>query len=178
MISQLQGEQKISNHYSLFILVLIPVMLSSCIFHESVNASSQTNQASSKIQEANNALNQAFAAIVAAEKVGVNTTDLILQLSVAADILTQTENSFRSDNMTSVLSELVAINSIIQNVTVSAHDAEQTFAHSQTWSIPMFSLIGVLAFVLLMLLIWRFFSRRYIFEINNKKLEGGNSETE
>ena len=58
----------------------------------------QTDQAGSKLQAANDAVNQAFNAVLDAEKAGANVTDLMAQINVAESILTQTENSYRTEN--------------------------------------------------------------------------------
>jgi hypothetical protein len=56
----------------------------------------QTDQTASKLQAANTAVEETFNAVLDAEKAGANVTGLLAQLNVAAGVLAQAENSFRT----------------------------------------------------------------------------------
>ena len=58
-------------------------------------ATAQIDQTTSKLQVANTAVNQAFSAVLDAEKAGANVTDLLFQLNYAQDVLAKAENSYR-----------------------------------------------------------------------------------
>jgi hypothetical protein len=77
--------------------LLAILTLSLCILCVYPSAA-QTDQTTSKLQVANAAVNQAFNAVLDAEKAGANVTGLLAQLNVAAGILAQAENSYRTGN--------------------------------------------------------------------------------
>jgi len=64
-------------------------LIEDCVF-------AQADQTSSKLQTANTAVGRAFNAVLDAEKAGANVTDLLSQLNVAAGILAQAENLYRT----------------------------------------------------------------------------------
>ena len=74
------------------ISLLALLILSMCI--QSFNLTSgQIEHTTSKLQAANTAVNQAFNAVLDAEKAGANVTDLLVQINTAQGILAQAENS-------------------------------------------------------------------------------------
>ena len=70
-------------------------MVSACFFVNPI-ANAQPDQASSKLQAANAAVNQAFNFVLAAEKAGVNVTGLLNQLNNANSLLALAENVNRN----------------------------------------------------------------------------------
>ena len=130
----------------------------------------QTDQTASKLQAANTAVERAFNAVLDAEKAGANVTGLLAQLNVAAGVLAQAENSFRTGDFNTSAVQADNVLPIAQEVTNSAQDAKQTAlvsGQNAFWFTIAFTEIGASVFVLVLFLVWRRFKRGYI-----KKLPG------
>ncbi len=89
-------------------------------------AIAQTDQAASKLQAANTAVNQAFNAVLDAEAAGANVTDLLAQINTAQGILAQAENSYRTGDTNTASTQADSVLPIAQQVTVDAQNAKQT----------------------------------------------------
>jgi len=130
----------------------------------------QTDQTASKLQAANTAVERAFNAVLDAEKAGANVTGLLAQLNVAAGVLAQAENSFRTGDFNTSAVQADNVLPIAQEVTNSAQDAKQTAlvsGQNAFWFTIAFTEIGASVFVLVLFLVWRRFKRGY-----KKKLLG------
>ena len=130
----------------------------------------QTDQTSAKLQAANTAIDQAFNAVLDAEKTGANVTGLLAQLNVAGSEIAQAENSYRAENFSGAATLANRVLPIAQAVTASAQNAKQAALVSDRnnfWFTIAFSGIGAVVFVLVLFLIWRRFKRSYM-----KKLLG------
>ncbi len=134
----------------------------------------QTDQTSSKLQAANTAVNQAFNAVLAAEKAGANVTGLLAQLNVAEGDLAQAENSYRTGDSNTAAAQADSVLPIAQQVTTAAQNAKQTAivsGQNAFWSTIAFTVIGAFVFVLALFLVWRWFKRRYINNLSQAKPE-------
>jgi hypothetical protein len=100
-----------------------------------------------------------------AEKAGANVTGLLAQLNVAAGVLAQAENSFRTGDFNTSATQVDSVLPIAQEVTNSAQDAKQTAlvsGQNAFWFTIAFTEIGASVFVLVLFLVWRRFKRGYI----------------
>ena len=152
---------------------LIILMLSVCLLSVQ-HTTAQTDQAASKLQAANTAINQAFNAVLDAEKAGANVTDLLPQLSYAQGVLANAENSYRTGAFTKASIQADNVLPIVEKVTVSAQNSEQTALDSGQnafWSTIAFTVIGAIVFVLALFLVWRWFKRSYIKNLSDAKPE-------
>jgi hypothetical protein len=134
----------------------------------------QTDQTASKLQAANAAVEQAFNAVLDAEKAGANVTALLAQLNVAAGILAQAENSYRTGDNNTAAAQADSVLPIAQEVTIAAQDAKQTAVGSGPnafWFPIAFTEIGAIVFVLVLFLVWRRFKRSYISKLHEAKPE-------
>lgn len=77
------------------------------------------------MQAANAAVNQAFNAVLAAEKAGANVTDLLSQLNVATNLLAQAENANRTGDSNTVITNVDNVLSVTQQIMASSLDAKQ-----------------------------------------------------
>lgn len=153
--------------------ILVFLVLCSCLQNEHF-VFAQTDQSQSKLQSANNAFEQAFNAVLNAEKAGANVTGMVAQLNVAANILAQAENSYRTGDLTAVSAQADSVISIAQQVTISAQNDKQTAlaaGQNNFWFIIAFTEIGAGVFVLALILIWRRLKRRYIKSLYERKPE-------
>ena len=134
----------------------------------------QSDQTASKLQAANNAVEQAFNAVWDAEKAGANVTGLLVQLNDAAGILAQAENSYRTGDSNTAAVQADSVLPIAQEVTIAAQDAKQTAlvsGQNAFWSLIAFTVIGSFVFVLVLFLVWRWFKRSYIKSLSEVKPE-------
>jgi len=153
---------------------LLAILLLSLCFVGLNTAFAQTNQANSKLQEANIAVNQAFNAVLDAEKAGANVTDLLTQINTAQSILAQADNSFRTGDSNTAATQADSVLPIAQQVTLDAQNAKQTaIVSSQNafWTTIALTIVGVSVFALVLFLVWRRFRQNYIKGLSESKPE-------
>ena len=155
------------------ISLLALLMLNICLFgvHTAI---AQTNQADSKLQAANSAVEQALNAVLDAERAGANVTDLLSQLNYAEGKLTQAEISFRTGYSNKAAVQADNVLPIAQQVTTAAQVAKQTALDSgqiSFWSSIVSTVVGALVFVLVLFLVWGWFKRSYFKSLSDAKPE-------
>jgi len=127
-----------------------------------------------QIQAANTAVEQAFNAVLDAEKNGANVTDLISQLNNATGILAQAENSYRTGDFNTATVQADNVLPIAQEVASAAQTAKQTASadgQNANLSTLAFTAIGAFVFIEALFLVWRWFKHRYIKNLPNAKSE-------
>jgi len=147
--------------------------LCSCLYSEHY-VFAQTDQTASKLQAANNAVEQAFNAVLDAEKAGASVTGLLAQLNVAEGDLVQAENAYRTGDSNTAIAEANSVLPIAQQVTTAAQNAKQTATVSGKnafWSTIAFTVIGAVVFVLALFLVWRRIKRSYLKSLSEAKPE-------
>ena len=157
-----------------FIIILFVILTLSVCFLSVQQATAQTDSATSKLQAANTAVDQAFNAVLDAEKAGANVTDLLAHLNTAQGLLAQAENSDRTGDINTAATQADSVLPIAQQVTNEAQDAKQTaIVSSQNgfWFTIALTVIGVFVFVLVLSLVWRRFKRNYIERLSEAKPE-------
>jgi CHASE3 domain sensor protein len=157
-----------------FIIILFVILTLSVCFLSVQQATAQTDSATSKLQAAHTEVDQAFNAVLDAEKAGANVTDLLTQLNTAQGLLAQAENSDRTGVINTAATQADSVLPIAQQVTNEAQDAKQTaIVSSQNafWSPITLTVIGVFIFVLVLFLVWRLFKRYYIERLSEAKPE-------
>ena len=164
----MSGRCKLSRISLLAILVL------SMCFLSGHSAIAQTNQAESKLQLANDAVNQAFNAVLDAEKADANVTDLLAQLNYAVGILAQAEHSYRIGDSNKAAVQADNVLPITQQITTAAQSAKQTALVSNQnafWLLIGSIVIGALGFILVLFLVWGWFKRSYFKSLSDAKPE-------
>ena len=135
----------------------------------------QSDLTISELQEAENAVELAFNLVLDAEKVGANVTVLIGRLNVATDLLAGAEMAFRVGDVSGALEKAAGVFAIAAEVekdAVSAMGFEASFErYNAGWSIAIISIVAGFTFVLLMLIIWRWFTQNYIKGLRDSKPE-------
>jgi len=134
----------------------------------------QTNQTNDKLQAANTAVDQAFSAVLDAEKAGANVTGLLAQLNTADGLLAQAENSIRTGDSTTAAAQADSVLPIAQQVTTAAQSAKQTaIVSSQNafWLTMALTVIGSIMFILVLFLVWRRFKQSYLKRLSEAKPE-------
>ena len=160
--------------YKLSSKSLLPILLLSLCFVGLNTAFAQTNQANSKLQEANIAVNQAFNAVLDSEKAGANVTDLLARINIAEGILAQAENSYRSGDTNTAAAQADNVLSIAQQITTSAQNAKQNAiisSQNNFWLTIAFTVGWTIMFLAVLDLFWLWFKRRYIKNLSEAKPE-------
>lgn len=163
-----------STRCKLSTISLLAIILLSTFLFGLHSAFAQTDQVDSKLQAANECVNQAFNAVLDAEKAGANVTNLLAQLNTAEGILALAENSFRTGDFSTATAQADSVLPIAQEVTTAAQEAKQTASVSEQnafWSTIVFTVIGAFVFVLALILVWRRFKRNYIKSLSDAKPE-------
>lgn len=134
----------------------------------------QSNEVQSKLDAARASINQAFTSVMEAEAAGANINNLVSQMNDALGLLAQAENAFRQNDFdaTSIKADgalLLAgqINTAAQNARESASSSRQ----SSFWLSIVFSIIGIVIFLVVLFQIWRWFKQRYTRNLLNLKPE-------
>jgi hypothetical protein len=134
----------------------------------------QSDQAQSKIQAADSAVNKAFQAIVKAEKAGANVTDLLAQLNIAADLLAQAENAYTSGDLslaTSKADSAVALAFQVNSAAAAAEKDAAVATQDNLLTTVIFSVVGSAIFVVALFIVWRWFKGNYIKRLSGSKPE-------
>jgi CHASE3 domain sensor protein len=167
------------SRYRLSSITLLASLVLCICFFGIYPSIAQSDQAASKLQAADTAVNQAFNAVVDAEAAGANVTDLLAQINTAQAILAQAENSYRTGDTNAASTQADSVLPIAQKVTLDAQNAKQTaIVSSQTafWSTIALTVIGVFVFVLVLFLVWRRFKGNYIKGLSEAKPEVVNNQ--
>lgn len=134
----------------------------------------QSNEVQSKLDAARASINQAFTSVMEAEAAGANINNLISQMNDALGLLAQAENAFWQNDFdaTAIKADgalLLAgqINTAAQNARESASSSRQ----SSFWLSIVFSIIGIVIFLVVLFQIWRWFKQRYTRNLLNLKIE-------
>ena len=98
---------------------LLTILLLSICLLDIHKAFAQTDQTNSKLPTANDAANQAFNAVLDAEKSDVIVIDLLPRLINATRILAQAENSFLTGDFNTVAAKANSVILLVQQVSTA-----------------------------------------------------------
>jgi hypothetical protein len=143
-----------------FLLVLVLVGL----FSHGVFVVRGADEASSSVGEADVAVRRAFNATLEAEGAGANVSGLIVRLNEAGGILTEAEIALGNGNSSEAASKAVQCIGIAQSVKSDADVLKASAlekARTVFWASLAFSVVGIVAFVVVLMLVWRWFKRGY-----------------
>jgi len=160
----------------LFSLVFMAFSLSLTHLPFHVSAS---DEASSAIGEADNALRQAFEAVLDAERAGVNVSDLIVKLDGAGGLLAEAENAYRIGNFSEAVSKAEQCSLVADGVREEAITLKgEALADAQTafWQNLTFSCFGGAAFLVVLFFVWGWFKRAYARKLLQMKPEVASDE--
>ena len=157
-------QQQINNRCKLSAIIFFVLLAFGSCIYSSHDVLAQTQQTASKLEAANIAVEQAFNAVLDAEKAGANVTSLVAQLNNAANILAQAENSNRTGDYNTAAARADSLLPIAHQVTTAAQNAKQaalTSGQNAFWFTIVFTVVGSIMFVLALFLVWLLFNRRY-----------------
>ena len=155
------------------VVLFIVLSLSFC-FANSSFVFGQVDQVSSKLQAAEDAVDQAFGAILNAEKVGANVTGLLATLGGGADLLAQAKNANKIGDIDTAIYKVDQVVPIAQKISADAKNAERDarFYSQEVFLFSIaFSMAGSAVFVFVLFLVWHRFKKNYM-----KKYFEGTSE--
>jgi len=146
----------------LFLLIIMVFSLSLTLLPFYVSAS---DEASSAVGGADNALRRAFEAVLEAERAGVNVSDLIVKLDEAGGLLAEAENAYRIGNFSEAVSRAEECSILANGVVGEALSLQNmALADAQTafWQNLTFSCFGGAAVLVVLFLVWGWFKRVYV----------------
>jgi hypothetical protein len=126
---------------------------------------SASDEASSAIGEADNALRRAFEAVLEAERAGANVSDLIVKLDGAGRLLAEAENAYRIGNFSEAVSRAEECSMLADGVVGEALSLRNmALADAQTafWQNLTFSCFGGAAVLVVLFFVWGWFKRAYV----------------
>jgi hypothetical protein len=167
-----------SRSYKLFFAFLSIVLMIGLCASKKHYAFSQTGWSESKLEAANNAIEQAFRAVLDAEQAGANVTGLLARLNVAADLLAQAEIAVRKGDLSVGIEadSALSIAGEVEAAAVAARDAALDAGQSALYSTVAYSSVGVVVFVLVLFLVWRQLKQSYVRRLFEAKPEVSVSE--
>jgi hypothetical protein len=137
--------------FSLFIIT--PCLLS---LHSVI---AETNDVESSLLVANDAINQAFSAILQAEKAGANVTSLLVRLNEVATILARDEASYRNNKQSAAITNLNIVISAagdVKSEAIKEGNNAAAVANEVLWTSLAVLVIGEFVLLFVLLYIWRF----------------------
>lgn len=122
----------------------------------------QTTDPSISLQNANTAINQAFAKVLTVENTGQDVSGLIARLSIAGDLLAQAENSYKSGDLTEVTAKANSAALAAAQVSGDAAAMLRTNGTQETFLITIaFTIIGIIITIVVLALVWRRLKRNH-----------------
>jgi hypothetical protein len=158
-----------------FLLVLALVGL----FSHGVFVVRGADEASSNVGEADVAVRQAFNATLDAERAGANVSGLIVRLNEAGGILTEAEIALGNGNSGEAASKAVQCIGIAESVKGDADVLKASAlekAQTVFWASLTFSVVGIVVFVVVLALVWRWFKGGYVRRMLGMKPEVAHDE--
>ncbi len=134
----------------------------------------QIDQKSASLQAAESALEQAFNAVLDAEKAGGNVSQFLVKLNTAGVLLAEAQNAYNNGNtanVTFITENVVQIANQVNNDAISLRNDSLVESQNSFWLTYTFSVVGAALFGISMLFVWRRFKRSFI-----KKLLGSKPE--
>ncbi len=142
------------------ILLFLMASAASCIV-----VAAQTDEVAPKLQSVNSAFEEAFNAVLDAERAGANVTVLLNQLNTIADSLAQAEIAYRNGD--AAAAEKIADSTFtivleVKSNAVSAENAAIATHQNGLWASVVVSTIGAVGLVVLLFSVWRLLKQRYV----------------
>jgi hypothetical protein len=136
--------------------------------------------ASMSVGEADGAVRQAFNATLDAEKAGANVSGLIVRLNEAGGFLGEAEVALNNGNSSEAANEANYCIEIAKSVQSDA-DALRASASNEAptafWTSVAFSAVSIAVFIVVLMLVWQRFKRKYIRKVLGSMPEVASDES-
>ena len=135
---------------------------------------STSDEASSRITNADDALKLAFKRVLDAEEAGANVSGLMSDLDEAGESLAEAEVAYRNGNLTGVAGLADRCSALAGTVSVEAlalKDSALADSQRAFWSTFIFSAVGASALVAALILSWFWFKRAHARKLLGMKCE-------
>ena len=132
------------------------------------------NEAAAKVSEAENAVNSTYEAVQGAEKAGANVTGLLSVLNETVGLLSEAEIAYKNGDLDGAVGkadQCVTVANGILNDALTLKSSASENAQMIFWSTLVYSSLGAGAFAIGLVLVWGWFSRRYIKKMLEMKPE-------
>jgi hypothetical protein len=156
---------------SVSVLVLLALL---GLFSSTIFVVGGAGEASSTMSNANGAVRVAFNAVLEAERAGANVSDLIARLDKAARLLDEAEVALNRGNLGEASNMAGQCIGIAENVKVDADVLKASAldeAQSVFWMSFPLSAVSIAAFIVVLVLVWLWFKRRYTRKVSGTKPE-------
>ena len=155
-----------------FLLALTPFGLGSC----GSFCVGGSDDASSRIAAAGDALQQSFAAVLEAQKVGANVSALLQELDAAGRNLTEAEMAYESGSLVEAASKADQCSALADTVAGEAsalRGSASLDVRSAEWEVVTFSGVSAFVFLIALVLVWVVFRRFYGRKLLEMRPEAG-----
>jgi hypothetical protein len=135
-----------------------------------------SDDVSSKISAAEDALQRAFAAVLNAENVGANVSYLLVELDLAGMNLTEAEMAYKSGSLIEAVSKAEQCSALangVENEALALKSSALIDARKAEWQMFMFSGIGAFVLLIALVLVWVLFRRFYNGKLLGMRPEAG-----
>jgi hypothetical protein len=132
------------------------------------------NEASSRINDAENALKNAFRTVKKAEGLNANVSGLVNDLNVAGGFLDEAEIAYKNEDLDIALKKAdqsLAVANKVSGDATSLYDSASAGALRFFWLTFSFSMVGAVLFIVVLILVWRRSSRLYVKKMLKMKPE-------
>ena len=134
-------------------------------FFYSVNqVEAEDTQELSQFQEANDALQNAFVAVLEAEQSGANVTGFLSSLSVGSDLLMQAELSYRIGDIKEALSKTESVLEVafeLETEAIRARNLALFNSEGALYLSVVFSVLAGFSYFLALFFVWKRFKQYY-----------------
>ena len=139
------------------------------------------SEAAARVSEAESAVNSTYAAVQNAEKAGANVTGLLSALNETVELLSEAEIAYKNGNLDGAVynaDQCIALANGTLNDALALKSSASESAQKVFWSTLLYSLAGADAFAVVLVLLWSWFSRRYVKRLLRMKPVERKSEVE
>ena len=166
--------QKIKDCYKVLgVILFVFLAFGYCLCSENC-VFAQLDSTASTLQAANSVVGEAFNAVLEAEKVGGNVTQLLVRLDTAGTLLADAQNDYNSGNtanVTSLVDNALQIANKVNADALNLRNVSLVESQNSFWLTLIFSVIGAIVFGGSLLFVWRRFKRSYTMKLLSSKPE-------
>jgi hypothetical protein len=127
-------------------------------------AAGTSDEASTKMVEADRALQEAFKKVLVAEEAGANVADSISKLNEAGQLLTKAEIAYGNGDISEAVENAnssILIANAVENDALTMEASAEANGQRALWQSLMLSLVWVSVFIITLLIVWKKFNHNW-----------------